>query len=759
MNFWLTFIQSLPTIEVPQIIDGEIDIQKTDLKVTEKPVFRQTIGTAPLQPQLAQTGIGDIGGLLGIAVVAGGILFLFLITVFIYTRFYVITPNNEAFVRTGGVVKKNKTVILNGGCIVLPGFHEITRVPLREISIDVVRSGNLAVRTQDYLRANMRVTFYVCIDSIKEDVINAASRLSQKGIVSETNIKDAIEKRADDAIRAAAKQKSIAEIDSDKIGFAQEVFSLIQRDLKKVGLTLNNIAISEIEESDTYDENNFFDAQGVRLRTETIQRAIKQKLDVELKNLQEKRELELTTKVKIEQQELAAEKQTLAIAKEKEAASLSQQKEVDLLKLNQRKEVELLKAQREREIQESQDQEIAKMERTKILQERAVEEERIQKQLAIQQSQIEADIALEERNKQLKVARTLQQQESEVAEITRQRTLEEEKIQQQLAIQDRKIEADITLEERNKQLKIAQTLQQQETEVAEITRTKTIDSSRLQAQAEIAESEQISKIAQQQAAIAIANKEKERFEAEAQKAQAESSILTAQEVEKAEREKRLTLINAQQEAEKKRISENNVIEIDVFRRRRQAEIARQAAELEAESIRTLADANRYQALAEAEGKRALIEAENALSNANRTADLLKAIWPDLVPQMPEIIKAIAPQPGILGDARIYAFPGFNNQNGNGSSSAGDLNKLLLSTSGLSLINTLLDEGKLGTVIGQVKQLLNTNPSDNNQTVQTTEAIATPKPESPNPTVAQSSSSRSETEDLMDFSEWDDQTVS
>jgi uncharacterized membrane protein YqiK len=40
--------------------------------------------------------------------------------------------------------------------------------------------------------------------------------------------------------------------------------------LKKVGLTLNNIAISEIEESDTYDTNNFFDAQGVRLRTETF---------------------------------------------------------------------------------------------------------------------------------------------------------------------------------------------------------------------------------------------------------------------------------------------------------------------------------------------------------------------------------------------------------------------------------------------------------------------------------------------------------
>lgn len=78
-----------------------------------------------------------------------------------------------------------------------------------------------------------------------------------------------------------------------KTGFADEVLNLIQQDLKKVGLTLNNIAISEIEESDTYDENNFFDAQGVKLRTETIQRSIEQKLNVELKTEQQKKELEI----------------------------------------------------------------------------------------------------------------------------------------------------------------------------------------------------------------------------------------------------------------------------------------------------------------------------------------------------------------------------------------------------------------------------------------------------------------------------------
>ena len=619
----------------------------------------QSSTTSTSQPVPVSSTLAQLpSGILLFPGVIGAIVLALIATLWAYKLVYKITPNNEAFVRTGGFFVKQKKVILYGGCAVWPGFHELTRVPLREISIDVERTGNLAVRTQDYLRANMRATFYVCINADKDDVLTAAARLSKQGRVSTEDIKEALEKRADDAIRASAKKKSLAEIDSDKLGFADEVLNLIQPDLKKVGLTLNNIAISEIEESDTYDTNNFFDAQGVRLRTETIQRSI-----------QQKREVELSTQVRIEQQELDAEKQSLRIAREKEDASLGQQLEV-----------ESLKSQRQREIQEAKDREAATIQRTKILQDKSVEEEEIRRKLSVQENQIQADIALEERNKQLKVAQTTQKQEAEIAEITRQQT---------------------------------------------------VDSSRLEAQVRVAEAERLSKVAKQEAAMAIANKERERFAAEAERAQAESGVVTATEIEKAEREKRLSLISAEQEAEKRRIADQNVVEIDVFRRRRQAEIARQAAELEAESIRTLAQANRDKALAEAEGKRAIIEAENTLSDSKLSAQVLTTIWPDLVDKLPEIAKALAPQPGILGDTRIFAFPGMNGSNGNGHGNGmGDINKLLLSTSGLSLINTLLDEGKLGALIGQVSQLVRNNPSQTGENANPTPPESSAESETP-----------------------------
>ncbi|AFY64723.1 flotillin family protein [Geitlerinema sp. PCC 7407] len=624
MLYWLTLLQSLPTIDAPPAIAQTSPESEQAFLARSPGPLTQEISPPPV--------LAQVNSMVVFPGIIAGFIVLLLLSVWAYTRVYIITPTNEAFVRTGGIFLKQKTVILNGGCVVLPGFHEITRVPLRELSIDVERTGKLAVRTKDYLRAEMRVTFYVCIAPDQDDVRTAAARLSNQGRITPDDIKNALEKRADDAIRAAAKTKNLAEIDSDKLGFAQEVLNLIEPDIKKVGLTLNNIAISEIEESNTYDTDNFFDAQGVRLRTETVQRSI-----------QQKREVELLTQVTIEQKELTAQKQSLQLQQEKESALLAQQLEV-----------EAMRAKRAREIQESKDREAAATQRNKILQEKAVEEEDISRQLSVKQKQIDADIELEERNKKLKVAQALQKQEAEMAEIARQQA---------------------------------------------------VDSSRLKAQIEVAEAEKLSRTAQQEAAIAIAQKEQERFLTEAERAKAEASVTTATEVEKAERAQRLALINAQQEADQRRIADQNIVEIDVFRRRRQAEIARQAADLEAESIRTLASAERDRLMAEAEGRRAVVEAENALSDANRTAQLISALWPQIADQLPELARALAPQPGVLGNTRIYAFPGQN-----GSSGIQDINKLMLSSSGLALINALLEDEKLSGILGQVGHMLRSKPT-------------------------------------------------
>ena len=62
-------------------------------------------------------------------------------------------------------------------------------------------------------------------------------------------------------------------------------------------------------------------------------------------------------------------------------------------------------------------------------------------------------------------------------------------------------------------------------------------------------------------------------------------------------------------------------------------------------------------------------------------------------KLPELAAALAPKSGVLGNSNVYTFPG---DNGEG------VNQLMLSTSGMLLLNTLM-EGKLGKMLEQTLQ--------------------------------------------------------
>ncbi len=99
---------------------------------------------------------------------------------------------------------------------------------------------------------------------------------------------------------------------------------------------------------------------------------------------------------------------------------------------------------------------------------------------------------------------------------------------------------------------------------------------------------------------------------------------------------------------------------------------------EAEIIKTLAEAEeiRYKAV--------------PVTDVDRMVKLIRdeLIGKGKLPEITEVAKALAPQPGVLGNSSIYTFA-----NGNGE----EINKLMLSTSGMQLIHSLLD-GKLGTLL-------------------------------------------------------------
>ena len=85
------------------------------------------------------------------AIIAGGAFLLLLVMVIVFKRYYHPCEMDEAIVRTGAGGPK---VSVQGAMFVIPTFHNVQRVTLRSMKLDVTRkgvTGDDAIRTADYL--------------------------------------------------------------------------------------------------------------------------------------------------------------------------------------------------------------------------------------------------------------------------------------------------------------------------------------------------------------------------------------------------------------------------------------------------------------------------------------------------------------------------------------------------------------------------------------------------------------------------------
>lgn len=134
MLFWLTFLASLPTINTSKTDSITACIETTPVSMTAQmspltsrvnPAVLGQVETTPaymtaqMLPSTSRVNppvVGQLGG--GLTIFAGffaGVIFLVLFAGAVYSRLYQVTPANEAFVKTGGVLRKRRTVIKHGG--------------------------------------------------------------------------------------------------------------------------------------------------------------------------------------------------------------------------------------------------------------------------------------------------------------------------------------------------------------------------------------------------------------------------------------------------------------------------------------------------------------------------------------------------------------------------------------------------------------------------------------------------------------------
>ncbi|WLF84248.1 flotillin family protein [Moraxella sp. ZY210820] len=311
----------------------------------------------------------------------------------ILTRLYRRASKEVSFVRTGFGGEK---VIVNGGAIVLPVLHEVIPVNMNTLRLEVRRASEQALITKDRMRVDVTAEFYVRVKPSAESIATAAQTLGMK-TMSPQDLKDLVEGKFVDSLRAVAAEMAMEELHEKRVDFVQKVQQVVSEDLFKNGLELETVSLTGLDQTgfEYFNPQNAFDAEGLTRLTETIEIRRKKRNDIE-------QDTDLAIKTK----NLEAERTRLQILREEEYAKLEQEREIEIRKAEQEREIAVRRAEQAAEIagqeankkREAEEAQIAakrEVDLKRILAERDIENEKIQKEQQIERAEVERKKAIE----------------------------------------------------------------------------------------------------------------------------------------------------------------------------------------------------------------------------------------------------------------------------------------------------------------------------------------------------------------------------
>jgi uncharacterized membrane protein YqiK len=157
---------------------------------------------------------------------------------FIFSRLYQRSSKERAFVRTGLGGQK---VIMDGGALKLPVFHELIWVNMNTLKLEVHRSDQDSLFTKDRMRVDVVAAFFVRVIPTVEGISTAAQTLGQRTLNPEA-LKVLVEDKFVDALRAASVSMTMQELLDKRQDFIQAVQNAVAEDLTKNGLELETVS-------------------------------------------------------------------------------------------------------------------------------------------------------------------------------------------------------------------------------------------------------------------------------------------------------------------------------------------------------------------------------------------------------------------------------------------------------------------------------------------------------------------------------------
>ena len=171
--------------------------------------------------------------------------------------------SNQVLVIFGKTSKGQAAKTVHGGAaFVWPLIQDYSYLSLEPIQIEIPLRGALSMEN---IRVNVPSVFTVAVGTQPDVMTNAAIRLLDLTVID-------IRKQAEEIIFGQLRQviasMRIEDINRDRETFLQHIQNSVEPELKKIGLVLINVNITDIQ-----DESGYIDAIGQKAASQAIQQA------------------------------------------------------------------------------------------------------------------------------------------------------------------------------------------------------------------------------------------------------------------------------------------------------------------------------------------------------------------------------------------------------------------------------------------------------------------------------------------------------
>ena len=244
-----------------------------------------------------------------------GVLFAFFIAaVAMFKRCYMVVGPDKAIVKTG---MGKMDVVTGGGMLVYPVVHRYELMDLSLKSFEISRQGSEGLICKDNIRADIKVAFFIRVDSSLDEMKEVAASIGAKRCSELDTLRELFDAKFSEALKTVGKQFDFVELYEERDRFKDEILKVIGTDLN--GYRLDDAAIDYLEQTplELLSPNNILDAEGIKKITELT-------ANEKVKENQFTRDKEKTLK----KQDVEAEETILALERQRVEAVEKQKREI-----------------------------------------------------------------------------------------------------------------------------------------------------------------------------------------------------------------------------------------------------------------------------------------------------------------------------------------------------------------------------------------------------------------------------------------------